>query len=839
MKILQTLGLLVLIALFLPHPGAAADPLDVPTGFIGGQVLFPGFPTTSISTTAVGGGNTFQQTTYNSSQYQLKVPGAETSYLVSSSCGLSGGNNTSLTVSFSQRKLTVASGETTANEYVFNPGIVRFEVTITGDPSVSAYSSGSWATRSVSTGEKTAAYSAGTPTTTARDFSWEIPVVPNPQIELTAKVVVNGPAGARYYSFDKTASSPYTLAPIDVGPGELVIVPLEIHLTEEPPPAAVTYKGTLAGGVNLLGLPSSSFLRHTFNGRTLFANPDAYTRDYSITGNQYTTTIGPPNTYFEADIDSYLRWPYTNGDSLNNRVNVYPDTISYFDQERMGAFLRGKINLSGTVENETLTAITLNFNGFGRVYDAATKKWATLENYYGATTVRRDSAAYGVRRPHERDYQLFLTTGPWELGTVTLSRWLPSPSRTSSVTFTDHATRYDGRTYFGAPLLIAPGANEKDFEYCLGSARFRFWDPLGSLLKNPFVSGTGSHQTNGAVDLDITGISANSTVSQAATAEVEVFGPPGEYRFTTIRIQTEDGATLTYPARNLTLSCGTTKELDFPGPTLSVTSPGEGLITNAAALPVAGKAFGNSEIASVTINGAAATLTPVPGGSANEVTFDAALSFPEGANTITVTATDALGARTVDHRLLFVDRHQPTVSIAGLGDGDRFISTDSIPLQVEAADRGYGYSFSVLLDSSGIHSATGKANSDAAEVLTFDSVLRFLPVGDHVVTATVADLAGNVSSRSLTLVIEEPPPVLSGLIDQTLEASSAMGASATFDVTATSSCNIDPLQSALPAPIPAPQSHAVTSDASLSKTFHWGAVTGVDDDPVEYRVEVS
>jgi hypothetical protein len=205
-------------------------------------------------------------------------------------------------------------------------------------------------------------------------------------------------------------------------------------------------------------------------------------------------------------------------------------------------------------------------------------------------------------------------------------------------------------------------------------------------LKSPTVSGKGTHQTNGHIDMNINSISATSTVLNVANPEVELIGPPGNYTLTTIRAVTSDGIPLTYPSRSLNLSCNTTKSLDFPGPTLDVSTPQAEFLTNAQTLPVSGRAFGNSTICSVTVNGQAATLTPVTGGSPNEVNFIGELSLAEGDNLVTVTATDAAGLRPPTSfsysRSLAADGsncHPATATV---------LSTEtSIPLSIEAADR--------------------------------------------------------------------------------------------------------------------------------------------------------
>ena len=840
MRNLKVLIFFLFVIFLLPVPRISAASSSSNPGYIVGTFNFPGFTTTSLSLTAVGGGDTSQMTRYNSSNYLLSLEGGDWNYAVTSSCGLSGGNNNALTVSFNQRSLSVAAGETVTNDYVYNPGIIRFQVNITGDPTISSFSAGSWATKTVASGEKTATFSSGTPATSARTYTWDLPVVANQQIELTAKIDVSSASGVKRYSFSKSAASPYNLLPINVAPGQVVIVPLEINFLEGiQPPAASLNKGFVGGTIGLLGLPSNNFVRHTANGNNLYSNPAGHSRQFSFAGNQTTSLINTPFTYFNTSIDSELRWPYIDGILENNRVTVYPDTTQYLDFERAGGLLTGKINLSGTVKNEDLKAITFNFNGLGRVY-TATNTWEYLENYYGSATLKRDSALSSIKPPTVRDYRLFLTTGPWEISSVSLTKKLELPSRTSTVAFIDHNTRYDGQKYFGTPLQIEEGLIEKDLDYCTGSAIFRFRDPAGRLVGSPTVSGKGSHLTNGVMDLDITSISATSTVSNVAMAEVELFGPPGDYTLSTLRIVAEDGTIIRFPNKNISLTCNATKIYDMPGPTLNITSPQGEFITNAQSLLISGRTFGAAPISSVTVNDGLTSLTPVVGGNANEVAFTHDLSLTEGENHIAITATDSIGAQANDQLIVYVDRWLPTVSIITPVDGSSFFTTDpNLPLNVEAVDRGYGYSLAVYLDGILIHSAAGAGDAANPVPLVYNDAL-ILPLGEHVITATVTDKAGNSVSASsnITIKVYEPPPVLSGLNNQVIEAISASGAAAYFAVTATSECDPEQAPAGPPAPILTPQSNS-TAIGSISKTFRWSEVAAPDGHPVQYQVQVS
>lgn len=828
---MKALGLLLAVALMLPLPQAVAESVNPDSGYIVGNVFFHNdFPVTSLSMMAVGGGNTVQKTTNNSSagqlNYQLPVPGGDYSYSVSSSCGLSGGGNSALTVFFNQRNLPVASGASVPNNYVFdNVGFIRFRVNITADTPISSAAVGSWATKNVAAGEKTATYSSGTPSTSATSYEWVLPVVPNQQVELTANINVSDDSGTKTYTFSKSAPAPYMLIPVDVLPGAEVLVPLEINFVEGVQPPSSNNQGTLEGTVELLGLPSYNFSRHVFRSTNRYANPASYSFAYSFPGNQYTTPkLYTPTTNFDTSVDSSLRWPYINGDPLSDKATIYPGTTTYFNQQRAGGFLSGSINLSGTVPNEDLLSLTFNIAGVGN-------------NFYGLAPIVRHATSSAYKKPWDRDYLLFLTSGDWELFDVTLTKRLLSPTRTYSVTFVDYRNRFDGSTD-SAPISIQSGMNEKDFNYCLGSAVMRFRDAQGRLVRNPSISGKGTHKTNGVIDLTANVSSSYSSSEYVEMAEIEVFGPPGDYNLSTIQVYTNDGKLVKFAPRSISLTCSTTKTYDFPGPVVTIESPQAEQITNLQPFPVSGRvAGGSSAIAGVTVNGEPTALTPL---MANEAAFNYDLVLTGGENAITLVATETSGAQATEVVPVYADYWQPTVSIRYPSDGDSFVSTEtSIPLTVEAADLGYGYTLSVLVDDMLVHTATGGGDIVSPVALSFEDMLRGLGVGEHVITATVTDRAGNRASSTVTIALNEAPPVLAGLTDQVIEATSAAGAAASFEVSATSTCNGEAAPVLFAEPVLTPQGNATTTAGAVNRTFQWQAVVAPDGHSAQYLVQVS
>lgn len=103
-----------------------------------------------------------------------------------------------------------------------------------------------------------------------------------------------------------------------------------------------------------------------------------------------------------------------------------------------------------------------------------------------------------------------------------------------------------------------------------------------------------------------------------------------------------------------------TFKIDTVSPTLSITSPANGLVTNQAACTVAGKTNdATSSPVTVTVklnSGAAEAVTVGSDGS-----FSKAITLAAGSNTITIVATDYAGKTTTVTRTVKLDTTPPTI----------------------------------------------------------------------------------------------------------------------------------------------------------------------------------
>ena len=103
-----------------------------------------------------------------------------------------------------------------------------------------------------------------------------------------------------------------------------------------------------------------------------------------------------------------------------------------------------------------------------------------------------------------------------------------------------------------------------------------------------------------------------------------------------------------------------TFKIDTVPPTLSITSPANGLVTNQAACTVAGNTYdATSSPVTVTVklnSGAAEAVTVGSDGS-----FSKAITLAAGSNTITIVATDYAGKTTTVTRTVKLDTTPPTI----------------------------------------------------------------------------------------------------------------------------------------------------------------------------------
>ncbi len=172
--------------------------------------------------------------------------------------------------------------------------------------------------------------------------------------------------------------------------------------------------------------------------------------------------------------------------------------------------------------------------------------------------------------------------------------------------------------------------------------------------------GSGVDPDSIAVTLDGTAVAASTLAKTAITNGYSVTYTPasalGDGAHTVaVNASDNDG--------NAATAVSTTFTVDTIPPTLNITAPTDGLITNNSALTVRGTT-NDSTSSPVTI---AITLNGTDQGTVSVGTdgsFTKALTLASGENTITITATDAAGKVTTVTRTVKLDTTKPVVKAA-------------------------------------------------------------------------------------------------------------------------------------------------------------------------------
>jgi len=188
------------------------------------------------------------------------------------------------------------------------------------------------------------------------------------------------------------------------------------------------------------------------------------------------------------------------------------------------------------------------------------------------------------------------------------------------------------------------------------------------------------------------------------------------------------------------LATGDLLTYDSSTPLLSITTPVAGTLTKTVSQTVSGT-FTEPNIQTITVNGSAATLTVG--------TFSKDISLVEGANTITVIATDKAGNYETKTVLVTLDTHAPTVAVTPLTtDNNKPVITGTVDdnlaiVKVKVGGKEY---------TANIANGAWTVSTDIA-----------LADGKYNVVAIATDEAGNIGSELTTdeLVVDTTDPIIS------------------------------------------------------------------------------
>ena len=255
----------------------------------------------------------------------------------------------------------------------------------------------------------------------------------------------------------------------------------------------------------------------------------------------------------------------------------------------------------------------------------------------------------------------------------------------------------------------------------------------GTTVSNPTVSiaGTVTDALSGVASVTCNGVAAaidNGTFTCSASLAEGT---------NTIAIVSADKAGNQGP-----LQPPLTVILDTRAPQIAINAPAANVCIDATTLTVSGSAA-DPRIATVTVNGAAATLDAATGNWSASIPVAA-----EGPLLITVIATDAVGHSSTVTRNVTIDRTAPAVDVRE--SGASFTATllnRTISLLVRANDADPNVAVSAKLDN------------------VAQTLLSVLSVGEgaHSLAVSATDCAGHKTDKTLAFTIDLTPPTIRNL----------------------------------------------------------------------------
>ncbi len=178
---------------------------------------------------------------------------------------------------------------------------------------------------------------------------------------------------------------------------------------------------------------------------------------------------------------------------------------------------------------------------------------------------------------------------------------------------------------------------------------------------------------------------------------------------------------------------------DTTKPTLTITTPAVGTVTNQATIAVTGT-ISDQTATTVTVNGTAATVT-------NNTSYSATVPLStEGSHVLTVVATDASGRHTDSTRTVTRDTQAPSLAVSAPAEGAITMNA-TITVAATASD-GNG----VTVNTNGVSLTDAGGGNFSGSVP--------LNQGSNVLTTTATDLAGNATSVVRNVVRDTVPPAL-------------------------------------------------------------------------------
>jgi MYXO-CTERM domain-containing protein len=202
-------------------------------------------------------------------------------------------------------------------------------------------------------------------------------------------------------------------------------------------------------------------------------------------------------------------------------------------------------------------------------------------------------------------------------------------------------------------------------------------------------------------------------------------------------------ATATDPANN-SASDSNNFTVDTTAPAVEVVAPAEGSRTNDTTPTYSGTVEAGATVV-ISVDGTVlgnATVTDTTW------TFTSTVPLAQGSHTVTATATDVAGNTATDSNTFTVDTTAPTVEVVAPAEGAR--TNDNTPVFFGTVEA--GATVTIRVDGVVLGNATVTGNT-----WTFTPTVP-LADGEHTVTATATDAAGNTATDSNTFNVDTLAP---------------------------------------------------------------------------------
>ncbi|MBD3942225.1 hypothetical protein IF188_11010 [Microbacterium sp. NEAU-LLC] len=382
-----------------------------------------------------------------------------------------------------------------------------------------------------------------------------------------------------------------------------------------------------------------------------------------------------------------------------------------------------------TVDTEAPAAPVIESPATGDVVDTATPPITGTAEANSTVTVTIDGAEAGTTTADDTGAWTFTPTTPLDEGdhtvvaTATDEAGNVSPD-SNEVAFTVNTAAPD------APVIEAPsdGAVVED--------------------STPDISGTA--EPGSTVTVSIDGVDAGTTPADDTGAWTFTPTTPledGEH--TVVATATDDAGNVSPESEEVAFTVDTSLIGAPQAPV--ITSPADGDVLASPTPPITGTAEANSTV-TVIIDGAeAGTTTASPTG---DWTFTPTTPLEDGEHTVVVTSTDGAGnVSPPSNEVTFtVDASAPEAPvITGPADGE--VLATPTPAITGTAEP--GSTVTVIIDGEEAGTTIADGNGD----WTFTPTTP-LDDGDHTVTATATDAAGNTGPESepVTFTVDTTPP---------------------------------------------------------------------------------